>query len=56
MILIDFVAMIMLYVAHRAIKSNGNSDNLGDFFFVILGAFGCLFLFLDLIDKIKGLF
>ena len=56
MILIDFVAMIMLYVAHKSVKSNGNSDALGDFFFVLLMGFGCGFLFLDLIEKVKGLF
>lgn len=58
MILIDFLAMILLFAVHRLTrgKMEGDDDNLGNLVFIILMGFGTLFLFTDLIGKVKGLF
>jgi len=56
MILIDFLAMIVLYTVRKAIKSLNQDDNLGDILFIFLAIFGFLFLTIDLIEKILGLF
>lgn len=58
MILIDFLAMILLFAVHRLTqgKLEGDDDNLGNLVFIILMGFGTLFLFTDLIGKIKDLF
>ena len=56
MILIDFLAMIVLYAVRKAIKALNQEDNLGDILFIFLALFGFLFLTIDLIEKILGLF
>ena len=56
MILIDFLAMILLYTVHTVIKPLSKEDGLGEVLFIFLAGFGFLFLILDTIDKIKGLF
>lgn len=59
MILIDFLAMILLFAVHRLTKGKlleGDDDTLGNFIFIVLMGFGTLFLFADLIEKVKGLF
>jgi hypothetical protein len=56
MILIDFLAMILLYAVHTVIKPLNKKDDIGDALFILLAGFGFLFLFLDVIEKIKGLF
>lgn len=56
MILIDFLAMILLYAVHTVIQPVKKKDDLGDILFFFLAGFGFIFLTLDVIDKIKGLF
>jgi hypothetical protein len=56
MILIDFLAMILLYAVHTVIKPLNKRDDIGEALFAILMLFGFIFLTLDVIDKIKGLF
>ena len=56
MILIDFLAMIVLYAVRKVIQSLNQDDNLGDVLFLLLALFGFLFLTIDLIEKILGLF
>lgn len=55
MILIDFLALILLYTVHRMVAQKPN-DAFGNMMFLILAGFGVIFLFLDMITKIKGLF
>jgi hypothetical protein len=55
MILIDFLCLILLYTIHRMVAQKPN-DAFGNMMFLILAGFGFLFLFLDTIEKIKGLF
>lgn len=55
MILMTFLAMILLYFVHRATEPKPK-DIWGQAILLILGGFGVLFLFIDLIEKIKGLF
>lgn len=56
MILIDFLAMILLYTVYTVIKPLSKEDSMGEVLFIFLAGFGFLFLTIDLIDKIKGLF
>lgn len=56
MLLIDFLAMILLYAVHTVIKPLNEKNDLGDILFLFLAGFGFLFLAIDVIDKIKGLF
>ena len=56
MILIDFLAMILLYTVYTVIKPLNEKNDLGDALFVFLTGFGFLFLTIDVIEKIKGLF
>jgi hypothetical protein len=56
MILIDFLAMILLYAVHTVIQPVKKEDSLGEILFIFLAGFGFLFLALDVIEKIKGLF
>ena len=55
MILIDFLGLILLYTIHKMLTQKEN-DAFGNMLFLILAGFGFLFLFLDTIEKIKGLF
>jgi len=55
MILIDFLCLILLYTIYRLVAQKPN-DAFGNMMFLILAGFGFLFLFLDTIEKIKGLF
>jgi hypothetical protein len=55
MILIDFLGLILLYTIHKMLPQKEN-DAFGNMLFLILAGFGVVFLFLDMIDKIKGLF
>lgn len=55
MILMDFLALILLYAVHRLIGPK-SEDFSGNVLFLILGAFGIMFLFIDMIDKIASLF
>ena len=56
MILIDFVAMILLYTVHKVLEVVGKDDEIGEALFLILMLFGGLFLLLDTIEKVKGIF
>lgn len=56
MILIDFLAMIVLYAVRKTIKALNQEDNFGDILFIFLALFGFLVLAIDLIEKILGLF
>lgn len=56
MILIDFLAMVLLYAVHKVLHTVNQRDDIGEALFTILMIFGFLFLILDVIDKIKGLF
>jgi hypothetical protein len=55
MILMTFLAMILLYFVHRVTEPK-DKDIWSEYLLAILAGFGILFLFIDLIDKIKGLF
>lgn len=55
MMLMTFLAMILLYAVNRS-TDKGVEDKLGELLFFGLMAFGGIFLFIDVIDKIKGLF
>jgi hypothetical protein len=56
MILIDFLAMILLYAVYTVIQPVKKKNDLGDALFVFLAGFGFIFLTLDVIEKMKGLF
>jgi hypothetical protein len=56
MLLIDFLAMILLYTVYTVIKPLSKEDSMGEVLFIFLAGFGFLFLTIDTIDKIKGLF
>lgn len=51
----NFLSLVLLYAVHRMIGPKP-SDYLGNALFIILGGFGILFLFIDMIDKIASLF
>lgn len=55
MILVDMLCLILLYTVHR-ILSDMEENPFGNMLFIILSGFGCLFLLIDSIYKIKGLF
>lgn len=55
MLIVDFLAMVLLYFVHRMTKTM-DKDIIGDYLFLSLMAFGGIFLFIDMLDKIKGLF
>lgn len=58
MILIDFLAMVLLYAVYKLTqnKVEDKPDQLGMLMVYVLILFGGLFLVIDLIDKIAGLF
>jgi hypothetical protein len=58
MIFLNFLAMIMLYAVYRLTlnKVEEKNDELGMFMVFVLLFFGALFLIIDLIGEIKGLF
>jgi uncharacterized PurR-regulated membrane protein YhhQ (DUF165 family) len=55
MLILEFLAMVLLYAVNR-LTDRAVEDKLGELLFFGLMCFGGLFLFVDLIDKIKGLF
>lgn len=55
MILIDFLALILLYAVHRMVGIKPK-DEMGNILFFVLAAFGVMFLFIDMIDRITRLF
>lgn len=58
MMFMDFIAMILLYAVYRLTlnKVEQKRDDLGMFMIFVLVFFGGLFLIIDLIEQIKGLF
>ena len=55
MLVLEILAMVLLYAVNR-LTGRAVEDRLGEFLFFGLMCFGFVFLFIDLIDKIKGLF
>lgn len=55
MILVDMLMLILLYAIHR-ILSDMEESPFGNMLFLILTAFGSLFLLIDVFYKIQGLF
>jgi hypothetical protein len=51
----DFLALTFLYFVHRASKTDPK-DYMGNMLFLVLAAFGIIFLLIDVAEKIKGLF
>jgi hypothetical protein len=46
----------LLYTVYTVIRPLSDKDSLGEVLFIFLAGFGFLFLAIDTIDKIKGLF
>lgn len=55
MLILEFLALVLLFAVNR-LTNKGVQDTLGDLLFIALAGFGGVFLFIDLLEKIKGLF